>query len=230
VERKRRYWEKRAANRAVQVLRQERDTVLRAIRNSTRATMEEAAMKAVDRTPWPAFYNWLYSNVMEEFSRMTITGFKESKQIDQEIVEAFEAFMEDATALREREVKETSKKRLRELILAALAAGLTLSYIQEQIEELYYRDIPIRSKAIGETETITAGNAGSFFTAEFLGAVTKVWVAVLDDRTRPSHREIHGESRYLDQLYSNGLRFPGDPLGASVETINCRCVETYNIL
>lgn len=53
--------------------------------------------------------------------------------------------------------------------------------------------------------------------------VVKQWDSTLDGNTRPSHRQVDGEIRELDELFSNGLRFPGDPKGKASEVIRCRC-------
>ena len=53
--------------------------------------------------------------------------------------------------------------------------------------------------------------------------VKKQWYATLDNRTRTQHREIHGEIRELEETFSNGLLYPGDPDGAPSEVWNCRC-------
>lgn len=53
--------------------------------------------------------------------------------------------------------------------------------------------------------------------------IVKQWDGTLDARTRPSHRIVDGEIRELDEPFSNGLMFPGDPAGKAAEVINCRC-------
>ena len=58
---------------------------------------------------------------------------------------------------------------------------------------------------------------------EFGVDVKKMWFATLDNRTRTSHREIHGEIRELEDEFSNGLQFPADPDGDPSEVWNCRC-------
>ena len=54
--------------------------------------------------------------------------------------------------------------------------------------------------------------------------IVKQWDATLDRRTRKSHRRVDGEIRELDEKFSNGLLYPGDPNGKAAEVINCRCV------
>lgn len=56
-----------------------------------------------------------------------------------------------------------------------------------------------------------------------------IWLATLDDRTRHSHRQLHGEVRGEDGKYSNGLRYPADPAGAPEEVYNCRCCEISHV-
>lgn len=53
--------------------------------------------------------------------------------------------------------------------------------------------------------------------------LVKQWDAALDARTRESHAKVDGEWREIDENFSNGLRYPGDPHGAAAEVINCRC-------
>lgn len=54
--------------------------------------------------------------------------------------------------------------------------------------------------------------------------ITKQWEAVLDGRTRDSHRMLDGEIRELEEPFSNGLLYPCQLGGAAAEVINCRCV------
>nr|DAM96297.1 MAG TPA: minor capsid protein [Caudoviricetes sp.] len=54
--------------------------------------------------------------------------------------------------------------------------------------------------------------------------VVKQWDATMDANTRESHQMIDGEVRALDEKFSNGLMYPGDPSGSAAEVINCRCV------
>lgn len=51
----------------------------------------------------------------------------------------------------------------------------------------------------------------------------KRWVAVMDERTRVSHASINGEVVEVEEPFSNGLMYPGDPSGPPEEVYNCRC-------
>ena len=53
--------------------------------------------------------------------------------------------------------------------------------------------------------------------------VMKQWDSTLDSRTRPSHQKVDGELVEVEEPFSNGLMYPGDPNGMAKEVINCRC-------
>lgn len=62
------------------------------------------------------------------------------------------------------------------------------------------------------------------YRAKELGCDTvKQWNATLDGKTRSSHQKLDKEWRELDEPFSNGLMYPGDPNGRAAEVCNCRC-------
>ena len=54
-------------------------------------------------------------------------------------------------------------------------------------------------------------------------SVVKQWDSTLDGRTRPSHQAVDGEIVGVNEPFSNGLMYPGDPNGSASEVVNCRC-------
>ena len=68
------------------------------------------------------------------------------------------------------------------------------------------------------------GSLDSFERAKGLGIkVKKQWLANADDRTRPTHVLLDGETKETDEPFSNGLMYPGDSSGSFDEIMNCRC-------
>lgn len=55
----------------------------------------------------------------------------------------------------------------------------------------------------------------------------KQWVATVDARTRYSHREIDRETVEIEEKFSNGCEFPGDPTAEGAEVWNCRCAMRF---
>lgn len=88
-----------------------------------------------------------------------------------------------------------------------------------------------RATTIARTETVGGYNGASNMTAVASGVVAgRRWLATKDSRTRESHADMDGETvEDTTSAYSNGLLFPGDPSGPPAETVNCRCVETYDV-
>lgn len=58
----------------------------------------------------------------------------------------------------------------------------------------------------------------------------KGWSAASDDRTRSSHAALDGEFVEMDDPFSNGLMYPGDPDGEPEEVYNCRCSLVYDVV
>ena len=74
------------------------------------------------------------------------------------------------------------------------------------------------------TSVQNLGRVGAYKRAEAMGiGVKKEWMAALDPRTRGSHRHLDGEVVGIDDEFSNGLKYPGDPEGPGREVYNCRC-------
>ena len=70
--------------------------------------------------------------------------------------------------------------------------------------------------------------------AEELGIeVKKVWMAILDNRTRDAHAELNGVAVDVDEPFENELgeiMFPGDSDAEDPANVyNCRCTLGYNI-
>lgn len=77
---------------------------------------------------------------------------------------------------------------------------------------------------------VTAGTEargfGSHDAAGVSGVTRKVW-RTGGSNPRPSHRAQNGEAVDLDDVFSNGLRWPGDGKGEVKEIANCNCRLDY---
>ena len=77
-----------------------------------------------------------------------------------------------------------------------------------------------------------AGRVDSYKRAEKIGVeMVQEWMAVLDDRTRHSHRDMDGIKIPVGDTFPNGCRFPGDPECKKPEEVwNCRCTMRGDLL
>ena len=122
---------------------------------------------------------------------------------------------------------EYNKKQINSAIESAIIQGKSIDGIAEDLES--------RLKSINESSAVRAArtaitcaqNSGSlegWYEARDKGVnVQKQWIASLDDRTRESHADIDQEVQELEDEFSNGLQYPGDPSGDPSEVYNCRC-------
>ena len=83
----------------------------------------------------------------------------------------------------------------------------------------------MRTARTAVTSAENAGRTDAYRRARDMGiGVRKQWLATLDQRTRHSHRRLDGETVGVDEAFSNGLMYPGDPgPGIGSEVYNCRC-------
>ena len=113
----------------------------------------------------------------------------------------------------------------------AVTQGIMNHETVEQIAERLAQDLSStnmnRMRMFARTAMTSAKNAGLQKQMEdtiFKGIlVRKQWVATLDNRTRDTHQHLDGTIVNVDEVFGNGLMYPGDPSGAPAEVYNCRC-------
>lgn len=54
-------------------------------------------------------------------------------------------------------------------------------------------------------------------------SLKKKWISARDSRVRKSHSFLNGEVVEMNDQFTNGLEYPGDPSGDPREVCNCRC-------
>jgi HK97 family phage portal protein len=103
-----------------------------------------------------------------------------------------------------------------------IAAGGTIQEIRDAIKNSYNMSSS-RANVVARTETASLinGQQESIYRKENISE--KEWISTVDANTRQSHVDANGEVVGINDKFSNGLMFPGDPSGSAEETINCRC-------
>lgn len=125
------------------------------------------------------------------------------------------------------------KKDIASEVSRGIATGSSFEQIAQQIgfKMMGTYNAPggalAKAMTIARTEGHRILNQSSMdtcFKAKEKGAdVVKQWDSTLDSNTRSSHQKVDGEVRELDEPFSNGLMYPGDPNGGAGEVVNCRC-------
>lgn len=125
------------------------------------------------------------------------------------------------------------KKNITAQVSRGIASGMTFKQIAQQLStkmtgqyknpggSLYYATRIARTE--GHRIQCQAGMDACYKAKEKGADVVKQWDSTLDGKTRTSHINVDGQIRELDEPFSNGLMFPGDPSGEAAEVCNCRC-------
>lgn len=120
------------------------------------------------------------------------------------------------------------KKAISAEVTRGIASGMAYNDIARNISNVSKAPLS-RAKTIVRTEghrIQQKSTKDAQQQAKSKGAdVVKQWDSTLDGKTRPSHKKVDGEIRELDEKFSNGLDYPGDPGGKAGEVVNCRCVS-----
>lgn len=125
------------------------------------------------------------------------------------------------------------KKDITSEVSRGISTGMSYSQVAQQIRFKMIGTYNTPGGALAKAMRIarteghriqTQAGMDACYKAKEKGAdVVKQWDATLDSSTRESHQKVDGEIKELDEKFSNGLMFPGDPHGRAAEVINCRC-------
>lgn len=149
--------------------------------------------------------------------------------LDQEaMVRAVQTDSKISQGLYSRLGEDTSllKRKITAQVSRGIATGMSFKQVAQQLSG--YTNIGFNNAVrIARTEghrIQVQSTMDACYKAKDRGAdVVKMWDSTLDAKTRTSHANVDGEVKELDEKFSNGLMFPGDPSGGAAEVVNCRC-------
>ena len=114
-------------------------------------------------------------------------------------------------------VVDTTFQALVRTVTEGVNAGEGIGDVKKRVREVYDAIPDSRASLIARTETTNANNEGILEQFRISDVVKgKEWIATLDDVTRDEHAAMNGEIRGVNEVFSNGRMYPGEP--------NCRCV------
>lgn len=129
-------------------------------------------------------------------------------------------------------VGETTIKGLKASLAEGLAAHETGPQLTARVRKLFRETYANRATTIARTEIVSAANAGALRAGEIAGMTRKVWIATLDEYTRPDHLAADGQEVPIGESFKVGddsLRYPGDPAAPISQIANCRCSHSTSI-
>ena len=95
------------------------------------------------------------------------------------------------------------------------------------VEHLFDIFTTTRAAAIAVAAVTAASSFGSREGARQSGLRTKTW-QVNSGNPRPDHAAMDGETVDIEDVFSNGMRWPGDPAGGADNNAGCECSLVFS--
>lgn len=155
---------------------------------------------------------------------------KEVNQAKQEEESPFDVLALDDV----RDIADLRKNITRQFTTSIMLGEDTNKLIEriQQVTQAKLSDI-VRIARTQTTRLENKARIDAYSVGDKMGyTMIKEWVAVNDNRTRPSHRHANGQQVSLDQPFNVGgeeLMYPGDSNGSASNVINCRCTMRAGI-
>ena len=118
------------------------------------------------------------------------------------------------------------KRKISAQVSRGIATGMSWQQVAQQLAgttNIGFNNAVRITRTEGHRIQVQSGMDACYKAKEKGADVVKQWDATLDSSTRESHVAVDGEIRELDEKFSNGLMYPGDPSGGAAEVVNCRC-------
>ena len=113
--------------------------------------------------------------------------------------------------------------RFRDAVIESRKAGEGRSALRRRLHKLAGEVSEGSGKVVVETESQAAYGAAQYGALIAAGWSHKAWISVGDDLVRHSHAAQDQEEVAINDRFTNGLLYPGDPEGPPEETCSCRC-------
>lgn len=130
--------------------------------------------------------------------------------------------MEEWLATRARIAAEEINAHTRDEI----ATALTEDVPRDSLEHMFDIAVTSRAAQIAHTGVTMAVAFGSQEGARQGGLRTKTW-NVNSANPRPEHAAMNGQTVAIDQVFSNGMRWPHDPNGGPDNNAGCLCTVSF---
>jgi len=109
----------------------------------------------------------------------------------------------------------------------SVAAALNESEPLDAVKQVFATALTIWTARQSLSAVTTAFNFGSNEAANASGFLKKSW-RVNSGNPRDAHAAINGETVGIRDLFSNGMRWPGDPAGGAENNANCQCSVEFS--
>lgn len=109
-------------------------------------------------------------------------------------------------------------------VALAIAGAAWLAAVTDVLTNL----VEGRSAVWAQTISTASVQFGAHDAAKASGLGSKTWIHMASEDSRSEHAAMSGETVGINDVFSNGLRWPGDPSGTADENANCHCRLEYS--
>ncbi len=120
-------------------------------------------------------------------------------------------------------VADNSSRRINAATRAQVAAALLAAVPKDAFKQLYEVAQTSRAEEIAKSGVQNAANFGAHEGGKQGGLRTKTWQTTPSADPREDHAALEGETVGIGELFSNGMRWPGDPAGGAENNAYCGC-------
>ncbi len=120
------------------------------------------------------------------------------------------------------EVAKNSAEDINHATRAMVAQALLEEIPTDAVRHIFDIAATSRAHEIAVSKVTTSASFGSNEAATQGGLTSKTWV-VTSSNPRDEHAAMDGETVGIGDLFSNGMRWPGDPAGGAENNANCTC-------
>lgn len=189
--------------------------------------LEPFTMHTLIPDDWEA---WVESDIGELIERIMNAGYQTGGlRLDVEIPTfragslARDVLLEVVT--RTRGINRTTRDEIAAIIETGLDETWTIEQMADRIQEQYSDWQGWRAQMVAQTAATPTFEVAQLQAYADAGIGRMGWLSRRDGRVRETHRTIdfNQEIVKIGDPFSNGCRFPGDPLADAKEVIQCRC-------
>jgi HK97 family phage portal protein len=222
-------WEQRFAEGCSALMEEQRQDVQAGLVSGGRSVREIDITEPFDREAWVGRFavtmRPIVQNIITEQAQLAAdeVGYTIAFDVqDPNVIRAMERQLQRFAE----SVNDTTWDALKASLAEGINAGEGIGQLAERVDAVMIDRIRSSKEVIARTEVNQAANSGTYLSWSQSGVVKgKQWLAALDDRTRQSHVEAHGQIVGLDENFSVGGAsgpYPG-AMGRASEDVQCRC-------
>lgn len=141
------------------------------------------------------------------------------------ITDEMRSWLETKVDIFAKSINNTTFEKLKSEFIESLENNEGRDQLIDRIRNVYDGIDEWRAETIARTEVHGVTNYGTYQGYSQAGLSNKVWVwsPGIKGGVRERHLSIDGEKVPINQSFSNGLLYPGDPNGGADENVNCQC-------